>query len=194
MKAAARGRPRRRRPSSPGRTQWKLPSPACPTIGATSRLRSMSRLVSVTHSASREIGTQTSVTMACAPGRNDLFAQKTWCRARHRRVRSSGLVAHSNGPPANSLRDLAEALRLLRDAGLGAVEFEEQHWRFGQAELRVGIAGANLHLVEELDAGDRNAGLDRRDRGVAGGLDRRERADAGGDRLGDAVQLQASVR
>ena len=37
----------------------------------------MSRFVSVTHSASREIGTHTSVTIAAAPGRNDLLAQKT---------------------------------------------------------------------------------------------------------------------
>ena len=68
-------------------------------------------------------------------------------------------------------RDLAETLRLFRDACLGAVKFEEQHRRFGQAELRVLIAGANLDLVEQLDPGNRNARLNRRYRCVAGRLD-----------------------
>src|SRR6186713_1246206 len=52
--------------------QWKLPSPTWPTIGDNrlSRLRSSS--VSATHSASREIGTQTSVatTPMLSPGRS----------------------------------------------------------------------------------------------------------------------------
>src|SRR3954449_6872549 len=52
--------------------QWKLPSPTWPTIGDNrlSRLRSSS--VSPTHSASREIGTQTSVatTPMLSPGRS----------------------------------------------------------------------------------------------------------------------------
>ena len=48
----------------------------------------------------------------------------------------------------------------------------------GSVELRIGVAGLHLQFVEQLDARDRNAGLDGRDRGVAGRLDRRERADA----------------
>ena len=65
-----RARPRRHRPCRPAACRWKLPSPTWPTIGATRRLAAMSRWVSVTHSASREIGTQTSVATALAPGRS----------------------------------------------------------------------------------------------------------------------------
>ena len=54
---------------------WKLPSPTWPTIGPTSRSRSMSAAVSPTHSASREIGTQTSVATTLAPGRSPMQAQ-----------------------------------------------------------------------------------------------------------------------
>ena len=93
------------------------------------RSPSMSRLVSMMHSARREIGTQTSVTIACAPGRKDLLAQKTWWRAAQRRFRSSARVAHSNAAVSEVLRDLAEPLRLFDDAGLGAVKFEEEHRR-----------------------------------------------------------------
>jgi hypothetical protein len=39
------------------------------------------------------------------------------------------------GSPAVLRRDLAEALRLLGDARLGAVELKEQHRHLGQAEL-----------------------------------------------------------
>ena len=56
--------------SSGSRTmpQWKLPSPTWPTMGATSPVSSTSRRVSTRHSASREIGTQTSVDQARQPG------------------------------------------------------------------------------------------------------------------------------
>ena len=45
------------------------------TIGATSPLAAISRWVAVTHSASREIGTQTSLTMPSVPVRNAHAAQ-----------------------------------------------------------------------------------------------------------------------
>ena len=56
-------------------TVWKLPSPTWPTIVDTSRVSRRSRWVSVTHSASREIGTQTSVVTGSAPGRRPRDAQ-----------------------------------------------------------------------------------------------------------------------
>src|SRR5208282_2940591 len=40
---------------------------------------------------------------------------------------------------AEFLRDLAKALRLLGDARLGAVKFQEQHRHFRQRELRIGV-------------------------------------------------------
>src|SRR3954453_15491323 len=52
--------------------QWKLPSPTWPTIGDNRLRRLRSSSVSPTHSASREIGTQTSVatTPMLSPGRS----------------------------------------------------------------------------------------------------------------------------
>ena len=55
--------------------RWKLPSPTWPTIGATTLLSAISAWVAVTHSASRDIGTQTSVASASAPGRRPRAAQ-----------------------------------------------------------------------------------------------------------------------
>ena len=55
--------------------KWKLPSPACPAIGAMRPDASMSFCVSTTHSASREIGTHTSVASASRPGQTALTAQ-----------------------------------------------------------------------------------------------------------------------
>jgi hypothetical protein len=51
------------------------------------------------------------------------------------------------------------------------VKFEKQHRRLRQRELRIGVAGPDLQRIEQLDAGDRNAGLDGEDRGLAAGLD-----------------------
>src|SRR5262245_31194929 len=82
--------------------RWKFPSPTWPTMGAMIRLCSMSRCVSVPHSASRDIGTQTSVATMAAPGRSAKFDSAAWWRASHKRVRSSGRVVHVNGPPPNS--------------------------------------------------------------------------------------------
>ena len=62
----------------------------------------MSRLVSRMHSASREIGTQTSVARASAPGRSSRAAQNASCRAAHSRLRSSASVAQRKSEPPNS--------------------------------------------------------------------------------------------
>jgi hypothetical protein len=40
------------------------------------------------------------------------------------------------------------------------MEFDEQHRLFGEAELRIGIDRPHVQLVQKLDPGDRNAGLD----------------------------------
>jgi hypothetical protein len=73
------------------------------------------------------------------------------------------------------------------------VELDQEQRGLRQGQLRVAVAGRDLHLVEELDARDRDAGLNRQDGGVAGRLDRGERADARRDRLGDAVQAQRDL-
>ena len=94
--------------------RWKLPSPTWPTIGATSLLSAMSRWVSVTHSASREIGTQTSVGIILAPGRSvKLDSAASW-RACQSRVRSSGLRGPFERPAAELRGDLAEPLATAR--------------------------------------------------------------------------------
>ena len=54
---------------------WKLPSPTWPTIGAIRPISAMSASVSAMHSASREIGTQTSVDSPREPGRSVSDAQ-----------------------------------------------------------------------------------------------------------------------
>ena len=113
----------------------------------------------------------------CAPGRSAKFDIAAWWRASHSRVRSSGSRGPVERPAAEFGRDLAEALGLLGDAGLGAVEFEEQHRRLRQAELGIDVDRPHLQRVEQFDARDRNAGLDGQDGGVAAGLDRRKRAD-----------------
>ena len=73
------------------------------------------------------------------------------------------------------------------------MELEEQRRRLGQREMRIGVAGADLHLVEQLDAGERQAHLERGDGGVAGALDRGEGTDRGEDRLGNAVELEREL-
>src|SRR5262249_59691287 len=89
--------------------------------------------------------------------------------------------------------DPAEASRLFGNACLAAMELDEQHRRLGKRELRIGVAGFYLQRVEELDARDRNAGLDGEDRSVAAGFDRGEWADTRRDRLRDAGELQRQL-
>ena len=92
----------------------------------------MSRWVSVTHSASRDIGTQTSVGIMLGAG-----PQR---EGRERRVVARlpepGALLRPRGPferpAAEFLGDLAEPLGLLGHARLGAVELQEQHRRLAQ--------------------------------------------------------------
>ena len=78
-----------------------MPSPAWPdeTRSGTTRPR-CPVFVSTMHSASREIGTQTSVVHARAPGRSASAAYSASWRACHSVSRSSSRVAHSKPQPA----------------------------------------------------------------------------------------------
>ena len=76
-------------------------------------------------------------------------------------------------------RDRAELRRLLLHAGRSAVELQEKQRALRQVEPRIGVAGAYLQLVQELDARHRDAVLDGRDHRAAGRLDGREAADRG---------------
>ena len=147
-------------------------------------------LISPTHSASREIGTHTSddkrLSARAQPLRRPIGVVP--------RLPQPGAVLGARRPierPAAELfGDLAEALRLLGDAGFGAVKLQKQHRRFRQREFRIEIAGAHLQRIEQFDARHRDAGLDGEDGGVARRLDRGERADARRDRLGNAGEPQ----
>src|SRR5438270_881268 len=75
------------------------------------------------------------------------------------------------GTAAMRLGDFTKALRLLGDARLGTVEFEEQHRRFDEAELHVIVEGAHGQRVGKLDACDRQSGLNRFDDRIASRLD-----------------------
>ena len=68
-----------------------------------------------THSASREIGTQTSVARCARPAAGALRPIGVMPRLPQSGA-VLGRVAQSNGPPPNSARDFAEPLRLLGDA------------------------------------------------------------------------------
>ena len=96
-------------------------------------------------------------------------------------------------PAAEVRDDVAEALRLLGNAGVAAVEFDEQRRHFRQRQFRISVDGLDLQRVEQFDARDRNAGLDRENGRLAGGIDRGKRADAGGDRFRDARQLEREL-
>ena len=128
---------------STSNVRWKLPSPTWPTIGAISLLSAISRWVSVTHSASREIGTQTSVGIMLEPGRSVKVENAAVWRASQSLVRSSGRVVHSNGPPPNSPRS-RRTLGLLGDPGRGAVELQEQHRGLAQRELGIEVDRPHL--------------------------------------------------
>ena len=154
----------------------------------------MSCLVSVTHSASREIGTQTSVTTTLAPARYDSCAQNTSWRACQRRVRSSASL------PIRTDRRRTRATISPKRSDCSATPASVP-WNsrnsigcLGQAELRVGVADANLHLVEKLDAGHAEC------RPGSPRWPRRSTPRSTGnghtpadDRLGNAVQLQGQL-
>src|ERR1700680_3517223 len=93
--------------------RWKLPSPTWPASAEGTVDCARSRLVSAMHSASREIGTQTSVGQPLEP-RLPQFPPRL------RRRRPAEIVAAMLG------RDRLDEVGLLGDAGLGAMKFEEQ--------------------------------------------------------------------
>src|SRR4029079_4220594 len=69
------------------------------------------------------------------------------------------LLALGPGELPSSLftRELGEGFDLLARGGGAAVKLEKQRWLLGKREMRIGVAGPDLHLVGELDAGERNA-------------------------------------
>ena len=97
-------------------------------------------------------------------------------------------------PAPNSSAIARNSSDLLRGTGLGAVELHEQVRLLREVELRIGVAGADLQGIDELDAGDGDRRLDGEDGGVAGGLDRGKGNDAGEDRFRDRVQSAGPLR
>ena len=111
-------------------------------------------------------------------------------RARPNRRRAAPATAACAPPACRPSRNAAavdsraispKRLDLLGDAASAAVELDEQRRRLRQVELGIGVEGADLQCVEQLDARHRNAELDRCDDGVAGAVERRERADRRGE-------------
>lgn len=78
---------------------WKFPSPTWPTIGAVMSWRWTASCACMTLSARREIGTQTSVAKALAPGTSASDAQYAPCRAAHSSARPSGVDDHRKSEP-----------------------------------------------------------------------------------------------
>ena len=94
---------------------------------------------------------------------------------------------------AIAFRQLLEARGLLRHARFRAVEFQKQHRRLGQAELGVIVERAHGERIDEFDARDRQAGLDRLDDRVAGRLDRRELAGRRRNGFRNSEELQRDL-
>ena len=150
-----------------GMTRWKLPSPTCPISGP----------------SRREVG-EIGLGLADAvgqPGDRDARVGRPAPRSRAQRQRGMvGVVARLPqlralfrrvGPreivAAVSVDDGARPRRLLGDVrGAQPVKLEEEHRRHRIAQSRVTVDGIHLHLVEELDARDRNPELDDRDDGL----------------------------
>ena len=131
--------------------RWKLPSPTCPTIGATSPSpRCPLRLGDAFRQAgdrNADIGGDGLRAGAQAP--RSPIAVVT-------RLPEGAALLRLGGPLEGSAavlgREFAEALRLLLDARGGAVKLEEQRASRGAPAWRTG-SGPHLDLVEELDAG-----------------------------------------
>jgi hypothetical protein len=152
----------------------------------------MSDLVSATQAASCDIGTQTSVEMRLALGRSARGPIRVVARAP-----KPGTIFGLNSPIEPSAVELGgnvvEARRLFAHARCRSVEFEKEERRLGQFEPRVSVAGAGLNFIHQLDARDRNAGLDRCDHGIASSLDGRKRTDAAADLFRNAAELERDL-
>mmetsp|Transcript_19769 Transcript_19769/g.34000 ORF Transcript_19769/g.34000 Transcript_19769/m.34000 type:complete len:220 (-) Transcript_19769:869-1528(-) len=79
--------------------RWKLPSPTCPTRGAGRKVWLRSSAVWRMHSASRDIGTHTSVVHTSAPGFKAPAAQNASLRALHMLCFSSGVFVQARSLP-----------------------------------------------------------------------------------------------
>ena len=127
-----------------------------------------------------------------SPGRSASAAYSASCRACHSCSRSSRRVAHSKAACRRARPRAPARLRLVGDVARAvAVEFEEQRRRDRVSGLRIPVDRVHLRLVEQLDARDRHAELNRGDDGVDRALDRIERADRRRHRLG---QRDAAAR
>ena len=102
-------------------------------------------------------------------------------------------VLGSRGPAelaaAAFLGDLAEIPRLLGNLILAAVKFEQQQRRLRQRQFRVGIARPHLRRIEQFNPGERNAGLNCQNGGLAGAAHGFERASGRRDDFGNPAQL-----
>src|SRR5436190_7166923 len=74
-----------------------------------------------------------------------------------------------------------------------AVEFEEQRRRDGVGRLRIAVDGVDLGFIEQLDARDRHAELNRGDDRFDRALNRIEPADGGRHRLGERMQPERDL-
>ena len=107
-----------------------------------------------------DVGRPADRARAAAPGRR---SRTSW-RACHSRAALLRAGRPLEVLAAEVLGDRQDLLGLLAHPGLAAVELEEQGRRHAVAlELGIADAAAHLHLVEQLDPGHRDAGLDGRD-------------------------------
>ena len=142
---------------------WKLPSPTWPTIGAESLLvgnvaLGLGHAFGEPRNRNADVGRQRLRRRGearAAPNRRRAAPATAACDPRP-------CVAQSNGPPPNSRAISPKRCDCSATPAVGAVKFQEQHRRFRQRELRIGIAGLHLQRVEQLDPRHRNAGLDGR--------------------------------
>ena len=163
--------------------------------GATSVDACTSRRVSRTHSASCEIGTQTSVVQRLAAGtQRERRIERVVTRLPEpraifgrRRPLEAGRALLGGDAPATAARVLGHRL-VAR-----AVELEEQRRLQRVVQARVAVDRVDLHFVEQLDARDRDTELDRRHHRLHRALHRLEGTDGGGHGFGQAVQTQRDL-
>ena len=97
------------------------------------------------------------------------------------------------GLPAVVGSDLLRALGLLCDARDRAVELEKERRQFVECQLRVHVAGPDLHFVQEFHARHRRAELQELGNGVDRAAQRRKCACRGPDFLRVAAQAQRDL-